>query len=136
MKILTAKEMVLVQDYYFFTLDDFRPRRVGDDIKLRNNNIDLGYLRENGALFECKEDAIQASNAIRAFLAGNRMFLQSRRQHASLLDTPREKAAQKQRNLLEETVAYKEGHTQLEDDGQMHSEPHFPRTVLIKILHS
>lgn len=136
MKTLTAKEMVLVQDYYFFTLDDFRPRRVGDDIKLRNNNIDLGYLRENGALFECKEDAMNAGNAIRAFLAGNRMFLQSRRQHASLLDTPREEAAQKQRNLLEETVACKEGHTQLEDDGQMHSEPHSPRTVLIKILHS
>lgn len=136
MKTLTAKEMVLVQDYYFFTLDDFRPRRVGDDIKLRNNNIDLGYLRENGALFECKEDAIQASNAIRAFLAGNRMFLQSRRQHASLLDTPREEAAQKPYSPQEGIVAYKEGHTQLEDDGQMHSEPHSPRTVLIKILHS
>ena len=136
MKRLTAKEMVQVQDWYFFTLDDFRPRRVGDDIKLRNNNIDLGYLRENGALFECKEDAINAGRAIKAFLVGNQMFLQSRRQHASLLDTPREEAAQKQRNLLEGIVAYKEGHTQLEDDGQMHSEPHSPRTVLIKILHS
>lgn len=135
MKTLTAKEMAQAQDWYFFTLDDFRPRRVGDDIKLRNNCIDLGYLRENGALFETKEDAINAGRAIKAFLVGNQMFLQSKQQHLSQLDKPREEVAQKQRNLLEETVACKEGHTQLNICGQRHSEPHFPRTVLIKIFH-
>lgn len=133
---LTAKEMTTVGDYYYLREGDFFPCRVDDNRKLRNDCFTLGTLKETGALFEKEEDAIRASDAIRAFLLGNQLSLQSKRQHQQHPYEAQKEVSQVFRNLLEGSLGGNDKHTQSTIACHPDLENNSQRTVLIKIFHS
>lgn len=124
-----------LQDWYFLREGDFLPERVGSS-KYHHDGMMLQIFKENGVLFEKIEDAVNAGNAIRAFLLGNQLSLVSRelhRKHNCL--TPGE-VSQVFRNLLEESL--RDGSKRTQSAGACHKDAgsDSPRTVLIKIVHS
>lgn len=133
---LTAKEMTTVGDYYYLREGDFIPCRVDDNRKLRNDCFTLGTLKATGALFEKEEDAIRASDAIRAFLLGNLLSLQSKRQHQQHPFEAQKEVSQVFRSLLEESLGGNDKHTQSTIACHSDLENNSQRIVLIKIFHS
>ena len=135
MEKLSIVEVAELQDYFYLSFEDFRPVMVCNNPRLRYNYIALGNLKEVGALFPTKEDATYASNAIKAFLAGNQLSLQSRQQPRSQRHESLEESSPAARTLLEETLNDENKRTQSNTGGQTHSGTHSPQTVLIKIFH-
>lgn len=133
MKNNLTNDEVLERDFYFLREGDFLPERVGDS-KYRHDGHMMLLLRENGTLFRNKEDAIQAGNAIRAYLAGYQLSLESKESHRKHNCLNREKTSQVFRNLLEETLSDKCKHTQSACDGHKDVKIGSPRIVLIKIF--
>lgn len=135
MDFISSSELKTLQDWFFLRDGDFLPERVCDSKYHHDRNM-LQIFKANGALFEKKEDAIQAGNAIRAFLLGNQLSLQSKRQHQSQPGNSQGEAPRKPYSLLEETLTYINKHTQLDCDGREDVKSGSSRTVLIKIFHS
>lgn len=135
MKRFSLQEINTVQDWYFLREGDFLPERVGES-KYHHDGMMLQIFKENGVLFEKREDAMNAGNAIRAFLLGNQLSLESKELHWKHNCLTREGVSQVFRNLLEETVACKGEHTQSACACHKDVGSDSPRTVLIKIFHS
>lgn len=135
MKSLTAQEMLKVQDYYFLRDGDFLPERVAAS-KYHHDGMMLQLFKQNGALFEKEEDAINASNAIRAFLLGNQLSLQSKRQHQQHPYEAQKEVSQFFRSLLDGSLRDNDKHTQSATACHSGAQNNSQRTVLIKIFHS
>lgn len=132
---LTAKEMATVGNYYYLREGDFFPCKVDDNRKLRNDCFTLGTLKAIGALFEKEEDAINASEAVRAFLLGNQLSLQSKRQHQQHPYEAQKEVSQIFRSLLDGSFRDNDKHTQSATACHSGAENNSQRTVLIKIFH-
>lgn len=128
------KDLDYYKDWYFLRDGDFLPERVSDS-KYHHDRHMLQIFISNGALFENKEDAINAGNAIRSFLLGNQLSLQSKELHRKYNRLTPGEVSQVFRNLLEETLNNDCKHTQSACACHKDVENDSPRTVLIKIFH-
>lgn len=134
MDFISSSELETLQDWFFLRDGDFLPERVGGSKYHHDRNM-LQIFRSNGALFEKKEDAIQAGNAIRAFLLGTQLSLVSKESHQKHNRLTPGEVSQVFRNLLEESLCGNDKRTQSDCDGQEDVKSGSPRTVLIKIFH-
>lgn len=134
MAIISPSELEKYQNWYFLRNGDFLPERVSDS-KYHHDRHMLQIFISNGALFENKEDAINAGNAIRSFLLGNQLSLQSKELHRKYNRLTPGEVSQSFRNLLEETLNDGCKHTQSACACHKDVENDSPRTVLIKIFH-
>lgn len=105
------KELKAAANHYFLRDGDFLPERFGSSRYAKDRHM-LQILIRNGALFENKEDAIQAGNAIRAFLLGNQLSLVSKELHQKYNCLTPGEVSQVFRNLLEESLRDNDKHTQ------------------------
>ena len=135
MKRFSLQEINAVQGWYFLREGDFLPEMVGGS-KYHHDGMMLQIFKENGVLFEKREDAIQAGNAIRAFLLGNQLSLVSKELHRKHNRLTAEEVSQVFHNLLEESLCDNDRHTQSTEVGRSDAESNSPQTVLIKIFHS
>ena len=135
MKRFSLQEIEALQDWYFLRDGDFLPERVGSS-KYHHDGMMLQIFKRNGALFEKKEDAVNAGNAIRAFLLGNQLSLESKELHRKHNCLTPEEVSQVFRNLLEGSLRDMSKCTQSNDDGHKDVSNGSQGTLVIKIVHS